>query len=117
MTITALLFGHEWVAAFNAHDLERILSHYAEEVELISPLYLQFTGGRTDTVRGIGELRHYFRNALQRHPQLCFTLLEIGEGTKGICLRYRTNIGDRTAMECFELDGSGRALRVLCHYV
>jgi ketosteroid isomerase-like protein len=33
----ALDFAHEWVAAWNAHDLERVLSHYTEDFEMSSP--------------------------------------------------------------------------------
>jgi len=31
-------FAREWYAAWNAHDLDRILSHYADDVEMASPL-------------------------------------------------------------------------------
>ncbi len=110
-------FAEKWIAAFNAHDLERILSHYDGEVELISPLYLQFTQGSSDHVHGIEALRRYFGTALQRYPELRFTLLDVGEGTRGPCIRYHSNLGDRIAIECFELDTAGRATRVLCHYV
>lgn len=109
-------FAHEWIEAFNGHDLERILSHYAEDVRLISPLYLQFSKGRSDELNGIAELRHYFGTALQLYPQLRFTMLEVAEGSRGPCIRYHTNIGDRIAMEAIELDASGKAARVLCHY-
>lgn len=53
-------FGRDWVEAFNTRDLDRILGHYAPDVELISPVYLRFTGGRSDTLKGVEELRRYF---------------------------------------------------------
>ena len=31
MNIDARTFAEEWVAAWNAHDLERILAHYSDE--------------------------------------------------------------------------------------
>ena len=34
----ATRFAQEWVAAWNSRDLERILSHYADDVEVTSPL-------------------------------------------------------------------------------
>ncbi|HEX8532918.1 MAG TPA: nuclear transport factor 2 family protein [Allosphingosinicella sp.] len=111
------VFANDWIDAFNAHDVERIMSHYSDEVELISPLYLQFTQGQTDELRGIAALRRYFETALSRYPELRFTLLEVAEGSRGLCIRYHTNLGDRVAMECIELDGAGRATRILCHYV
>lgn len=111
------VFAEEWIDAFNARDLGRILSHYSEDIELISTLYLRFTEGGSDRVCGKEELRHYFVGALDRYPDLLFTLLEVGEGARGPCLRYHTNMGDQIAIECFELDKAGKASRVLCHYV
>ena len=113
---TALAFASEWVAAFNSGKLDRILSHYAQEVTLISPLHAEFSGG-SDTVRGIDALRDYFAAALARFPRLHFTLLEVGTGSRGLCIRYRTSIGDRIALETFRLDQDRRAIEVLCHYV
>lgn len=109
-------FAREWIEAFNAHDLERIFSHYARDVRLISPLYLQFSEGRSDELNGIAELRRYFAAALRLYPQLRFSLLEVAQGSRGPCIRYHTNVGDRIAMEAIELDSSGKAARVLCHY-
>lgn len=115
-TTTPASFASEWIAAFNAHDLAQILSHYADDVELISPIYRDFTQGRTDQLQGKIELSRYFAAALERYPDLHFTLLDVAEGTRGLCLRYRTNLGDRIAMECIECDATGQARRVLCHY-
>ena len=50
-------FAAEWLAAWNAHDLERILSHYAEGVTFLSPVAARMTGnGR---VEGKAALRAY----------------------------------------------------------
>ena len=34
----AIRFAGEWIAAWNAHDLGRILSHYTEDFEMSSPV-------------------------------------------------------------------------------
>jgi ketosteroid isomerase-like protein len=31
-------FAKEWVAAWNAHDLDRVLSHYEDDFEMPSPI-------------------------------------------------------------------------------
>ena len=36
--------AEDWIAAWNAHDLEAIISHYDERVELISPVAEQLLG-------------------------------------------------------------------------
>ena len=48
----ATRFAQEWVAAWNSRDLERILSHYADDVELTSPLVPKVLGGDQLSVRG-----------------------------------------------------------------
>ena len=32
-------FAEHWYAAWNAHDLTAILAHYADDVEMVSPLF------------------------------------------------------------------------------
>lgn len=115
--MTAEAFARDWVEAFNGRDLERILGHYAPDVELTSPVYLRFTGGRTDTLNGIDALRDYFGWALEHYPELHFTLIEVAAGNRSVCARYHTNLGDRIAIECFEGAPLEPVSRVLCHYV
>ena len=31
-------FANDWIAAWNAHDLDRIVGHYAQKIEFVSPL-------------------------------------------------------------------------------
>ena len=40
----ALKFAEAWIAAWNAHDLEQILSHYDDEFEMSSPAITRLTG-------------------------------------------------------------------------
>ena len=40
MDIDAQAFAEEWVAAWNAHDLERILAHYRDDFEIITPIHI-----------------------------------------------------------------------------
>lgn len=110
-------FAEEWIEAFNAHDVERILRHYHPDIILISPLYLVRTGGLSDQVSGIDALQAYFAGALSRYPDLHFHLLDIADGAHGPCLRYRSSIDGRIGFEAFELNGNGQATRVTCHYV
>ncbi len=112
----AVTLARDWIEAFNERDLERVMSHYAPGVELVSPVYLRFTGGTTDRLQGKDALRSYFAGALELHPELRFTLLEVAAGATSMVIRYRTSLGDQIAMECLELDDQRGATRVLCHY-
>ena len=58
-------FAQEWIAAWNSHDLEAILSHYGEDVVLTSPVAARILGDPDGTVRGKTSLGEYFRRGLQ----------------------------------------------------
>jgi len=62
-------FAQDWVDAWNGHDLERILSHYDDEVLLTSPVALKLLNGE-GTVRSKAALRDYFLRGLQAFPNL-----------------------------------------------
>ena len=67
-------FAREWIEAWNAHDLERILSHYAEDIVLTSPIAARRLGDPRGTVRGKAALRDYFAQGLAARPDLRFAL-------------------------------------------
>lgn len=105
----------EWVAAWNAHDLERILSHYAEDVELTSPLVARLTDGKESVVRGRAGLRDYFARGLQAFPTLHFDFIRLYCGVRSCVLEYHSVNGLRSA-EVMEFDDHGKVRRVLAHY-
>src|SRR5258705_2436409 len=69
-------FVAEWMEAWNDHDLERILGHYADDVEYSSPFIAQMAepGGPGADGRLVGKaaVRAYFADALGRYPDLHF---------------------------------------------
>jgi hypothetical protein len=108
-------FAIEWIAAWNSHDLERILGHYADDVEVTSPLVETVMGPGETTVRGKARLREYWGAALARYPELHFKLFRAYAGPRSLVLHYRSVQG-LIGAECLELDGHGRIRRVLAHY-
>jgi hypothetical protein len=66
-------FAEHWVAAWNSHNLEEIMSHYEEDVELISPVAAQLLQDPSGRVVGKDALRNYFRKGLETYPNLKFT--------------------------------------------
>lgn len=108
-------FALEWIESWNSHDLDRILRHYAEDVEVTSPLMETILGPGRVTVRGKAELRRYWGPALERYPELRFTLYRAYAGARSVLLHYRS-IQGLVAAECMEFDESGQVARVLAHY-
>jgi hypothetical protein len=108
-------FADQWIESWNSHDLERILEHYAEDVEVTSPLVEAVLGPGRVTLRGKSAVRGYWGKALVRFPDLRFLLFRAYAGPQSVILHYQSVQG-LVAAECMELDGDGRVVRVLAHY-
>jgi hypothetical protein len=108
-------FAEEWVAAWNAHDLERILAHYTEDVTLTSPVVVQLLGDPSGTVRGKPALRAYFQRGLEAYPQLRFVPERVAWGLASVVIVYVNQRGSRTA-EFMELAADARVKRVVANY-
>jgi SnoaL-like protein len=98
----------DWIAAWNSHDLDRILSHYTDDFTMSSPYIPLVTGEQSGTVRGKPAARAYWEKGLQRAPDLHFELLGTHAGVNGLALYYRSNLTDKTVVEVLVLGPDGR---------
>ena len=107
--------ANHWIAAWNAHDLDLIMSHYEDGIELTSPVaarLLDASGGR---VIGKENLGAYFERALQAYPDLHFRLEDVLWGVDSVVLYYTNQVGTHTG-EFMELSAAGKVVRVIAHY-
>lgn len=104
-----------WVCAWNSHDLAEIMSHYAEDVVLVSPVAARILNDPLGTVIGKDALREYFKKALEAYPNLKFDLLDTMWGLSSVVLYYVNQKGTKTA-ELMELDSHGKVVRVVANY-
>ena len=107
--------AEHWVAAWNAHDLEAIMTHYDDAVELTSPVAAQLLGTSDGKVVGKASLRAYFRRGLEAYPDLHFQLADVLCGVNSVVLYYTNQKGTRTA-EFMELSATGMVSRVVANY-
>jgi predicted ester cyclase len=107
--------ANHWVAAWNAHDLDLIMSHYEDAVELTSPVAAQLLGTSDGKVIGKSALRAYFQRGLEAYPELQFHLEDVLCGVNSVVLVYQNQKGTRTA-EYMELSASGKVARVVANY-
>lgn len=108
-------FVHEWIDAWNARDLERVLSHWAEDCVFTSPLVVKVTGEASGTVHGKAALRDYWTRALARNPDLRFTLERVFVGHDSVVIGYTNQRGVRCA-EMIRLGSDGNAVYGCAHY-
>lgn len=108
-------FAVEWVAAWNAHDLDRVIAHYADNVEYHSPFLLKLTDNKTGELHGKDKVRSYLFKGLQAYPDLHFVLVKVFTGVGSITILYQS-VNGLHAAEVFELNSEGLVCRVQCHY-
>ena len=84
-------FAEEWIAAWNAHDLDRILSHYARDAVVTTPVAAVRVPESGGVVRGHEALRSYWGPALEAMPDLRFDLVEAMPTVDGVTILYRNH--------------------------
>ncbi len=89
MNVDAVAFSEQWVAAWNAHDVESVLEHFHEGVVFTSPVAAKLLPESAGVVHGKSALRDYWTRALQRIPNLRFTVEAVYEGIDTIVIVYR----------------------------
>jgi hypothetical protein len=107
--------AEDWVAAWNAHDLDAIIAHYEDAVELTSPVAARLLGATDGKVVGKENLKTYFQRGLAAYPELNFHLVDVLWGINTVVLYYTNQSGNRTA-EFMEVSAAGKVAKVVAHY-
>jgi hypothetical protein len=108
-------FAAEWIAAWNAHDLKRVLSHYTEDFEMSSPKIVQIAGEPSGRLVGRAAVGAYWATALARITDLHFELLAVMNGVDSVVLYYR-GAGGQLAAEVFYFNSAGLVFRACANY-
>jgi hypothetical protein len=107
--------AEDWIAAWNAHDLDAILEHYAENVVFRADTVVARWNREDGTLRNKAELREHFRLGLERASNLHFTLREVLTCPDGYAVVYVRENGN-VVIDAVELDDDGNAARVHAYY-
>ena len=94
--------------AWNAHDLDLIMTHYENAIELTSPAAAQLLATPSGKVVGNANLKAYFQRGLEAYPELQFHLENVFLGISSVVLVYTNKKGTRTA-EFMELSATGNS--------
>jgi ketosteroid isomerase-like protein len=108
-------FAADWIDAWNAHDLDRVLSHYADDFEMSSPVIIQVAHEPSGTLRGKPAVGAYWKKALELIPDLHFQLISVLVGVNSITLYYKGARG-RLAAEVFHFDAGQKVAKAFAHY-
>ena len=108
-------FAAEWIAAWNSHDLDRVLSHYTEDFEMSSPYIVEYMGEPSGKLVVKEKIRAYWKTGLTRNPHLHFTLEDVRVGANSLAILYRNEKGIAVSEVLF-FDSTGLACRAAAHY-
>jgi ketosteroid isomerase-like protein len=89
----AVRFADEWQEAWNSHDVERILAHYAEDVVFQSPYVVHRFQEPSGEVRGKDALRSYWGSGLAQQLDLRFTVDDVRLSVDTLVINYRNHNG------------------------
>lgn len=111
--MTGPVFAADWEAGWNSHDLDRILAHYHPDVTFRSAKAVALVG--EGTIHGQAALRRYWGKALERQPDLRFTVVDVFEGHDMMVITYR-NHRDVLAAETLRFGPDGLVIEAsACH--
>lgn len=86
-------FVDDWVDAWNAHDIDRLLEHFAADVVFSSPVAARIVEGSDGVVRGKDALREYWTLGVRLIPELRFEVLGTYVGIDTLVIHYRNQSG------------------------
>ncbi|MBH5396901.1 nuclear transport factor 2 family protein [Bradyrhizobium sp. CNPSo 4010] len=92
-TLAAL--GRTWVEAWNARDLERVLTLYDETAVMTSDRIPMLGFDPSGTVRGKDALRAYWGKALPLLPNLHFSLIDLFVSPDSLVVFYENERGKK----------------------
>ena len=107
-------FAGEWLSAWNSHNLDLILSHYADDFEMISPYIIAIAGDLSGTLRGKKVVGQYWAAALAKYPGLYFDLRQVLIGIQSVVIYYQGISG--MAAETFVFNQEGKVMKSIAHY-
>jgi hypothetical protein len=107
-------FAEQWISAWNRRDLELVLSHYADDFVMSSPLIATIVQEPSGTLRGKQAVGAYWKQALALTPVLQFELVSTLVGADSVTIYYKGVRG--MAAEVFFFDAEGRVIEACAHY-
>ena len=107
-------FGAEWIAAWNAHDLGRILDLYEQDFEFSSPVLRKRIPESKGRLHGWDEARMYWSAAFEPSVNLHFEHIATLVGISSVVVHYK-GLRGKLCTEFFEFSAAGKVTRSHAH--
>jgi hypothetical protein len=87
--VTHARLVQDWLAGRNMHNLDLLMSHYADDAVFMSPAVLVAQPGSNGRASGKAAIRELYRRRLERSPTLRFEVEDVIERPYGVIVIYR----------------------------
>ncbi len=108
-------FAKEWIESWNSHNLEDILKHYSDDIEITTPMIKLAAGIESGTLKGKEAVGEYWNIALTKIPDLHFELIDVTESINSVALYYKS-VMNKMAIEVMFFDEQGLVNKMIAHY-
>jgi len=108
-------FAEHWIAAWNRHDVDDVLTHDADDFEMSTPMIQRVLGIESGTLKGKKAVGDYWRQALTKIPDLKFSIIEVTCGIGSVSIYYDAVLGKK-AIETFFFNQNGKVCKALATY-
>lgn len=108
-------FAKEWVYSWNSHDLDEIMKHYSDDIEMTTPMIKLAAGIESGSLQGKEQVRAYCKRALSKIIDLHFELVDVTSGVDSVVLYYKSVI-NKMAIEVMFFDQNGLVNKMIAHY-
>jgi ketosteroid isomerase-like protein len=107
-------FAEHWIQAWNAHDMEMILSHYTDDFEMSSPVIIDAMSEPSGTLKGKENIRVYWSKSFEKYPNLKFEKHHVLVGSNSVTIIYNGVRG--LSAESFHFNEVGKVHAAYAHY-
>jgi hypothetical protein len=108
-------FAQDWIESWNNHDLERVLTHYADDFGMSLPNIIRRSLSDTGKLVGKEAMRGYWWPPIGPGSTVKMTLIDTLLSTDSLTLYYRLQ-NDRVAAEVFFFNDAGLAYKSAAYY-
>ncbi len=111
-----LSIAHAWFEAFNAHNLDKLLSLYDDEATHYSPKLKAAQPETNGFIEGKLALQNWWKEAFANLPTLQYHVTSLTANTDRVFMEYNRNVANSPSMQIAEVldirDGKIVASRV-----
>jgi ketosteroid isomerase-like protein len=102
----AVTVAQQWLDAWNSHQADQVVAHFAETVTATSPVIGRLRPESGGHLAGKAAVLDCYEEGLRLYPDLHFTLVEVLTGVDQVTIVYR-NQSDTVVAETLTLGADG----------